>query len=308
MILNIDDFKFYIYEQEFKIFSSIDKYLIILEQDENTYEWDLTKDIKKDIFLIKKLKLGFNIIKKYINKIFDKLETIPDHLKTKLFKSIVLGLVTITSYTQINDLFNSYFNNHQKTNKETVNELQNIIDNAYKRTAYNKPIIKHINPYNSPITYSDQLIDFLKHEEGSIKQKGEPVLKAYKLGDGMITIGYGHAERISQTKMKPGVTTITKDKALELLQSDIKDAQNGLDKILNNWKKEGIKYNISQGMYDSMISMIFNMGIGNFRKSDFIQLVKQGKYDEAKQKILNTNVSYPGHIPRRKQESEMFDS
>jgi hypothetical protein len=67
-----------------------------------------------------------------------------------------------------------------------------------------------------------------------------------------------------------------------------------------------IPFNITQDMYDSMTSMIYNMGIGNFRGSDFIQLVKLGKYEQAKERILTTNVTYPGHIPRRQKESDMF--
>ena len=59
-------------------------------------------------------------------------------------------------------------------------------------------------------------------------------------------------------------------------------------------------------MYDAMVSMIFNMGIGNFRLSDFIQMVKRGEYKEAQDSIKKTNVTYPGHKPRREKESKMF--
>jgi GH24 family phage-related lysozyme (muramidase) len=59
-------------------------------------------------------------------------------------------------------------------------------------------------------------------------------------------------------------------------------------------------------MYDAMISMVYNMGIGNFRTTDFIQLVKRGKYTEAGKKIKNTMISYKGHIYRRAKESKLF--
>ena len=71
-------------------------------------------------------------------------------------------------------------------------------------------------------------------------------------------------------------------------------------------KDKEIPFKITQGMYDAMISMAYNMGRGGFRGSDFIQLVKQGKYKEAKNKILSTNITYAGHKSRRKKESEMF--
>ena len=81
-----------------------------------------------------------------------------------------------------------------------------------------------------------------------------------------------------------------------------------MNRILDSWEEQGIKVEITQGMYDAMVSMIFNMGIGNFRTSEFIQLVKQGRYDEAKEKIKTTNVTYPGHKPRREKESNIFST
>ena len=106
--------------------------------------------------------------------------------------------------------------------------------------------------------------------------------------------------------MRAGETKISKKEAENLLQKDVEQNKKYLNNILDTWEKNGIKPKISQGMYDSMLSMIFNMGIGNFRKSEFIQLVKQGKMKEAKEKILTTNVTYPGHVKRRKKESQMF--
>jgi len=64
-------------------------------------------------------------------------------------------------------------------------------------------------------------------------------------------------------------------------------------------------------MYDAMTSMVYNMGIGSFRMSDFIQMVKRGKMDKAKEEIKTTSsqmfAKYPGLKKRRKKESEMFD-
>ena len=63
-------------------------------------------------------------------------------------------------------------------------------------------------------------------------------------------------------------------------------------------------------MYNSMISLIFNMGITNFRKSDFIQLVKQNKLEEAREEIKNISSNlfrkYPGLKIRRENEYKMF--
>jgi lysozyme len=81
---------------------------------------------------------------------------------------------------------------------------------------------------------------------------------------------------------------------------------------LNDWESQGIKPKINQKMYDAMISMIFNMGIGNFRTSEFIQMVKRGEFDSASQEIKNMSANmfkkYPGLKIRREKESELFSS
>ena len=89
-------------------------------------------------------------------------------------------------------------------------------------------------------------------------------------------------------------------------------AANGLDRLLGDWKGNGIKPNITQPMYDAMVSMIYNMGITNFRESDFIQLVKRNKFNEAAETIKSTTSQlfdeYPGLITRRARESALFKS
>ena len=95
--------------------------------------------------------------------------------------------------------------------------------------------------------------------------------------------------------------------ANELFKQDLSKAKATIDDILEDWKNKGIEFDITQGMYDAMTSMAFNMGRQGFRNTEFIQLVKNGKYKEAKEKIKTTNVSYEGHKSRREDESNMFN-
>ena len=118
--------------------------------------------------------------------------------------------------------------------------------------------------------YSEDLVEFIKRVEGSPKKKGEPLLTAYAIGDGMVTIGWGHAERTSKTDMVPGKTTITRQRAEQLLKKDLRGVRRALNKILDDMEKEGINVSVTQGMYDSMMSMIFNMGSGNFKRTKFL--------------------------------------
>ena len=159
----------------------------------------------------------------------------------------------------------------------------------------------------------------MKYEEGSIVNKGQPNLVAYDLGDGAYTIGYGHAifpnEKESfeflprYSKIRPGRTRITKDNAETLLKDDLRESESMINRILNQWEQKGIKPSITQGMYDAMVSMSFNMGRG-IRTSKFIQAVKQSDFDLARKLILTTSENlfndFPGLELRRKKESEMF--
>jgi GH24 family phage-related lysozyme (muramidase) len=65
-------------------------------------------------------------------------------------------------------------------------------------------------------------------------------------------------------------------------------------------------------MYDAMVSMIYNMGIDNFRQSNFIQLVKVNKFNEAAEEIKSISKhmfkKYPGLKTRRIREYELFKS
>lgn len=166
---------------------------------------------------------------------------------------------------------------------------------------------------------SDSLIDHLKWEEGSIKNKGEPVLVAYDLGDKAKTIGYGHAIFPNEVenyeflphynKIVAGQTKITKNEAEILLMDDIEEAESIINTILDQWEEQNIKPRITQGMYDAMVSMAFNMGPG-IRTTEFIQYVKQGDLKGAKEEILNTSSQmfnkYPGLKSRREKENKMF--
>lgn len=71
-----------------------------------------------------------------------------------------------------------------------------------------------------------------------------------------LTIGYGHYG----PDVKEG-QTITKDEATELLQQDVQTAENELNQL--------IKQNVllTQNQFDALCSLVFNIGVGNFRKS-----------------------------------------
>ena len=255
------------------------KRLMIITEDGKVkpdMEWDLTPQVKKEIDLSKKWVKTKEDVIKYLNILSDKLKKIPKSTRNKILKYVLASFIGIAGVSGLMD--------------KVDDEVKTPTDTEIIRSNIKKP------PIRKP---SYKLKQFIKDEE-NLK------LKAYDIGDEMITIGYGHAEPINKTKMVAGKTTITKKEAEKLLDQDIQEATDGLNRILDSWVDQGIQVEVTQGMYDAMVSMIFNMGIGNFRLSDFIQMVKRGEYKEAQDTIKRTNVTYPGHIPRREKESEIF--
>jgi hypothetical protein len=258
--------------------------------------WDFT-NVKKDIDKSKLWVKTKEDAIQYIESVSDKIKNLPPELRKKILKYILYSFVGLL----------------------TVKQLNKTVEPALEKTVeVEKKTIKKIIPLRIRKS-SPNLIDHLKYEEGSIVNKGEPNLVAYNLGDGAYTIGYGHAifpdEEESfnflprYSKIKSGKTKITKENAETLLKDDLRESESIINRILNQWEQKGIKPPITQGMYDAMVSMSFNMGRG-IRTSKFIQAVKQSDFDLARKLILTTSENlfndFPGLEPRRKKESEMF--
>lgn len=259
-------------------------------------EWDFT-NVKKDIDKSKLWVKTKEDAIQYIESVSDKIKNLPPELRKKILKYTLYSFVGLL----------------------TVKQLNKTVEPALKKTVeVEKETIKKIIPPRIRKS-SQNLIDHLKYEEGSIVNKGEPNLVAYDLGDGAYTIGYGHAifpdEEESfnflprYSKIRPGRTKITKENAEVLLKDDLRESESIINRILNQWEQKGIKPSITQGMYDAMVSMAFNMGRG-IRTYKFIQAVKQSDFDLAKKLILTTSENlfdnFPGLELRRKKESEMF--
>ncbi len=237
-------------------------------------EWDF-EPVKKEINLSKLWVKTKEDAIEYLKKIKDKFEDLPSEIKQKIFKYITYSLIGLLSLKQIQKYLDEPLQSAVETEKEFIKK---VIPPRIRKS-------------------SEGLIDHLKYEEGSIIHKGQPNLVAYDLGDGAYTIGYGHAIFPDEqegfdflprySKIIPGRTKITKEDAEKLLKDDMREAESIVNRILDQWEEKGIKPPITQGMYDAMVSMSFNMGRG-IRTSDFIQAVKRGDFDLARKLILTT--------------------
>lgn len=104
---------------------------------------------------------------------------------------------------------------------------------------------------------SNKGIEFLIKEEGGIK------LKAYKCQAGVLTIGVGHTGKDVKEEME-----ITKEKAIELLKSDLRRFEEAVNK--------SIKITLKQHEFDALISLAFNIGASAFTKSTLVKKINTG--------------------------------
>src|SRR3954453_14632449 len=90
-------------------------------------------------------------------------------------------------------------------------------------------------------------IELIKRNEGC-------ELTAYQDSVGVWTIGYGHTGPDVSASLR-----ITQERAEELLRQDLEKFQDGVD--------DAITADTGDNQFGAMVSLAFNIGLGNFRKS-----------------------------------------
>ena len=116
------------------------------------------------------------------------------------------------------------------------------------------------------------------------------------------TIGYGNTFWEDGRKVKLG-EQISKTNALELLE--LVANKDFADKIFPL-----IKVKVSQNKFDAMVSLAYNIGVGNFSKSTLLKKVNSGDFDGASNEFLKWNKSGSkellGLTRRREREKDLF--
>lgn len=236
-----------------------------------------------------------------INDIWDgvvnKIKNLSIESKKKILRHALITLLTLSFYSDVVNVVKKTKNLEPQLKeflldmlgkkKEDISKISEIPKEGKWKKGYE-------------FTLSQKGWDHIKDEE-SLR------LTAYSIGDGMITIGWGHAEKENNSKYSVG-DKITKEEAQKLLDKDLNRIENGVRGIFAEWEKKGIDVKITQDMFDALVSIAFNTGIGALRRSELIQDLKKGNYKAAGEKIKNFRVSkkFPGLYDRREKESQMF--
>ena len=232
----------------------------------------------------------------YLRKVFQRIKNLSIEKKKTLLIYALSGLLMFSNSNKILSVINS--DNFIKSELLSTPELKDVVKQKLEESPFKDA---------TKMKLSQDGWDQIKAEEGDPKNPGEPVLKAYKLGDGRITVGWGHAEPVKTSKFKKG-QVISREEAKKLLQEDLGEAADGVRRIFKEWESKGIERKITQDQFDALVSMAFNMGISGLRQSDVIQHIKKGDYKTAGESIKSEslNKKFQGLESRREREANLF--
>lgn len=136
---------------------------------------------------------------------------------------------------------------------------------------------------------SNKGIELIKRHEGFRS-------KAYKCPADVWTIGYGHTRGVNNGDV------ITKEQGERFLRQDLQHAEG----VVNSQH-----LNLTQCQFDALVSLVFNIGSGNFMRSTLLRKAKADAndssiaYEFSRWKYGGGKV-LPGLVRRRKDESDLY--
>lgn len=152
-----------------------------------------------------------------------------------------------------------------------------------------------------PRCLNQATIDLVKHFEGLY-------LEAYKCPAGVWTIGYGHTGLVHKDGTVFKGRKITEAQAVDLLRHDLTVFSIDVEKSL----MPRARAEINDNQFGALVSLAFNIGMGNFRRSTVYQRVNDRRYAEAVPEFLKWNKAagkvLRGLIRRRQSEANLFQS
>lgn len=126
--------------------------------------------------------------------------------------------------------------------------------------------------------------------------------RAYRCPAGVWTIGYGHTRGVHSGDV------ITESQAEKFLRADLETAERA---VLEQ------KLNVNQNKFDALVSFVFNVGAGNFKRSTLLKKAKANvnepsiatefrKWKFAKNPNTGKMEVLPGLVRRREDELKLY--
>jgi GH24 family phage-related lysozyme (muramidase) len=120
--------------------------------------------------------------------------------------------------------------------------------------------------------------------------------RAYKDSVGVWTIGVGHTSAAGPPAVKPGMT-ISKAEVDAILSRDLVKYENAVN--------AAVRVVVTQGQFDALVSLCFNIGPGGFAKSTVVRRLNAGNHRGAADAFLMWNKP-PEIMGRRRGERQQF--
>ena len=116
------------------------------------------------------------------------------------------------------------------------------------------------------------------------------------------TIGYGSTWDRHGNAITLDHSNITKKQGEYLLQREVRHSETAIKRL--------IKAELTENMFSSLCSFIYNVGSGNFQKSTLRMKLNRGQYESAADEFPKWRKAggrvVKGLVRRRKQERELF--
>lgn len=124
--------------------------------------------------------------------------------------------------------------------------------------------------------------------------------KAYRDSRGIWTIGVGHTSAAGPPFVREGME-ITLQEVDDILKTDLRETED----IINSL----VKVPLNQNEFDALVSLVFNIGPGAFKRSSVLRLLNQGDRQGAADAFLLWKRAGADHdilLPRRNRERKLF--
>ncbi|AZO45876.1 lysozyme [Mesorhizobium sp. M7D.F.Ca.US.005.01.1.1] len=139
----------------------------------------------------------------------------------------------------------------------------------------------------------------------AIARREGNVLKAYLDSVGVLTIGVGHTSSAGPPKVTKGLT-ITAAESDAILARDLAGVEASVSAM--------VKVPLNQNEFDALVSLVFNIGAGDFKGSSVLRNLNAGNRAGAADAMLAWNkgtvkgkkVALPGLTNRRQEERMQF--
>lgn len=126
-------------------------------------------------------------------------------------------------------------------------------------------------------------------------------LTAYYCPAGILTIGYGHTAAAGDPKVMPGMK-VSKTEAESILKADL----NSYEAAVNG----AVKVPLTQSQFDALVSFVYNVGAGAFKKSTLLRRLNAGHYGDVPAQLMRwtkaNGKELAGLVRRRRAEAALW--